>query len=152
MENNNVFGFNVADAEDEKGYELLAPGDYEAMISSAEMKAPKNGGADYLQIEYTLTDHNDRKVWDILSINSSNSTAQNIARSRLKSICLACDLELSAVNNPDQLLHRSLSVTLGIQKDKTGQYSDKNIVKKVSALYEKEEIDYKKVDSDKIPF
>lgn len=147
MENNN-FNFDLNEVKDEQGYEPLRAGDYSAMITASEFRSPKSGGADYLHIEYTMIDENDRKAWEVLSINSANDTAKNISRSRLKAICKACDLDLSAVNNPEQLLHKSLTVTLGIKKD--ADYGDKNIVKKVSAMFNEAEA---VVDTgDKIPF
>jgi len=136
MENKRGFGFSVNEVQEvESNFEPMPKGCYSAMITGAEFKAPKKGGADYLQIEYTLID-NDRKVWDILSIDSTNDTAKNIARSRLKAICKACNLDLVGVSNPEQLLHRSLKITLGIKKD--AEYGDKNIVKKVEPSFSEE--------------
>lgn len=131
------FGFSFDDVEDEKGFEPLPAGEYEAMITNAEMKQPSDTNKpEYLQIEYTIENgDNNQKVWDILVINHGDgTTAQNIARSRLKSIGNAIGLDLTGFNNPEQLLDRSLKLQLAVKKDK--EYGDKNIVKKVMPIGE----------------
>ena len=140
--NDKVFNFDLNEVEDEKGFSLLVAGEYTAMITKAEMTESKSGGADYLKVEYTCEDEAGQggKVWENLCINHGDgTTAQNIARSRLKSICVACDLGLSAVSNPEQILDRTVKVLVGIRKDKTGQYSDQNTIKKVMPLVEETE-------------
>ena len=132
-------GFSLEDVPDETGYQLLPAGEYEAMITSVTMESTSNGKPDYLKIEYLCQDEKGErsgKVWDNLHINyGDGTTPQNISRSRLKSLAKACDMDLSGLTNYEQFKDRSLLVEVGIRKDKTGQYSDQNVIKKVMPLF-----------------
>lgn len=145
------FGFSFDEVEDEKGYELLPAGEYTAMITNAEMKQPSDTSKpEYLNIQYSVENGDSvANVWDVLVINHGDgTTAQNIARSRLKSIGTACGLSVDGFNNPEQLIDRSLKLKVAIKKDK--EYGDKNIVKKVMPLVEAE-AETKDVIDDEMP-
>jgi hypothetical protein len=126
---------NWNDVKDEKEQTLLPNLIVPAMITGAEYKTPGSGGPEYLSIEYTIAEgeFKDRKVWDSLYLNSANTTAVNIARSRLKSTAIAVGVNLATFSEPEELLNRLCSIKIGTQAAK-GEYPAKNVIKKVEAF------------------
>lgn len=151
-EDKKVFSFNVSEIPDETAYTVIPAGTYEAMITNAEMKQPKDQNkAEYLNIEYSVEVGDKlQKVWESLVINyGDDTTAQNIARSRMKSIGVACGLDLLGFTNPEQLKDRSLKLVLAVKK--SAEYGEQNVVKKVLPLFEEEEESEPKKSDDNIP-
>lgn len=69
----------------------LPAGNYIVAITDSSTKPTKNGAGQYLEIEMTILDgeQKGRKVWDRLCINHPNAQTVEIARANLSAICHA---------------------------------------------------------------
>jgi len=92
-----VIDFDVSSYEAPKrtSFEPLPPGDYNAMITDSQMKITKSGTGEYLELTIQIIDgaHSGRRLWERLNVVNSNKTAEEIARSQLNGIKLACNIE-----------------------------------------------------------
>ena len=79
----------------------------------------------------------DRQVWETLCYRHSNPTTQDIARKKLKDLCVACGIS-EQVSDPENFLFKPARVRIGIHSDKYGQFDDKNVVKRVWPLQDPE--------------
>ena len=86
--------FNAEEVEPNKGFDLLPPGDYQAVISESEEKATKDGKGSYLQLTFVVTagEFANRKVWSRLNLNNPNEQAVAIAKGDLSAICHAVNV------------------------------------------------------------
>ena len=126
--NMNLAGFSAYSDE----FELLPPGEYPVRITSAELRFPKSGGSQYLNLRYDVTDgpKKGRVLFDTINLWSNNPTAREIAARKLKSIGVAIRIaNPDYIGDSDELLDGEMVVRIVIKKDETGQYGDKNEVK-----------------------
>lgn len=115
--------------EQEKSYELLAPGWYDATIEKAELKDTKSGTGQYIKLQLGLD--NGRVVFANLNIKNPNDTAQRIGLSQLKKVMAAA--RLTQVQNTDQFVGVRLEIKVAIRPAK-GEYSAQNEVKDYRAI------------------
>ena len=78
-----------------------------------------------------------RQVWETLCYQHSNPTTQDIARKKLKDLCVAFGIT-EQVSDPESFLFKPARVRIGIHSDKYGQFDDKNLVKRVQPLQDPE--------------
>ena len=92
-----VFDFDVSTYEAPKktSFEPLPPGDYNAIITDSQMKITKAGTGEYLELTIQIIDgaHSGRRLWERLNVVNANKTAEEIARSQLNGIKLACNVD-----------------------------------------------------------
>lgn len=92
-----VFDFDVSTYEAPKrtSFEPLPPGDYNAMITDSQMKITKAGTGEYLELTVQIIDgaHSGRRLWERLNVVNANKVAEEIARSQLNGIKLACNID-----------------------------------------------------------
>ncbi len=92
-----VFDFDVSTYEAPKrtSFEPLPPGDYNAMITDSQMKITKAGTGEYLELTIQIIDgaHSGRRLWERLNVVNANKVAEEIARSQLNGIKVACNIE-----------------------------------------------------------
>jgi hypothetical protein len=131
------FGFDLTSVETEQNNRGLLPaGDYIAKIEKIELKTSKKNEANkYLNVQYKVCDmpsRNGAVFFDIVNIHNTNTDAQNIGRSRLKSMLLSSGVPEDKLGSVSQeyLVGKKVKCTLGIQKD--SQYGDKNRVFQVT--------------------
>ncbi len=110
--------------EEDRNFEPIAPGNYRVDITGVERKTSKSSGNDYLQIEVTVKEHN-RKIWDVLSLWSSNEKAVEIANGRLSSLCKAAGIY--DLKDAEQLLGKSVVARVKTQPAK-GDYPAKSVI------------------------
>lgn len=126
--NMNLAGFQTYD----DNFELLPPGEYPVRITSGEVRFPKNGGSQYLNLRYDVLDgpKKGRVLFDTINLWSQNTTAREIAARKLKSIGVAIRIaNPDYIGDSDELLQGEMVVRVAIRKDDTGQYGDKNDIK-----------------------
>jgi hypothetical protein len=113
-----VFDFDVSSYEAPKrtSFEPLPPGDYNAMITDSQMKITKSGTGEYLELTIQVIDgaHSGRRLWERLNVVNSNKTAEEIARSQLNGIKLACNIE--RLESSEQLHDIPFVVSLDIDR------------------------------------
>lgn len=83
--------FNANEVDPNVPFEAVPENKYLAKIVDSEMKPTKNGDGQYLQLEFEIIEgsYKGRKVWARLNLDNRNSTAVQIARGDLSSICRA---------------------------------------------------------------
>ena len=90
-------------------FKALEEGKYDLLIESAQFKAPKNGGNDYLEIVF-CTDKN-RKIFSIKNVFNANDMARNIAMAQLKELLVACGHDVSVLK--DATKEKVISMIVG---------------------------------------
>ena len=113
-----VFDFDVSTYEAPKktSFEPLPPGDYNAIITDSQMKITKAGTGEYLELTIQVIDgaHSGRRLWERLNVVNANKTAEEIARSQLNGIKLACNVD--KLENSEQLHDTPFVLSLDIDR------------------------------------
>jgi hypothetical protein len=129
------------DPESQEGtsFELIPPGDYVAQIIEANIRQPKSGNGHMLALTWKICEgeYEGRQVWETLCYQHSNPQTQDIARKKLKDLCVAFGIT-EQVSDPESFLFKPAKVRIGLQSDKYGQFDDKNFVKRVLPLQDPE--------------
>lgn len=100
-------------------FDPLPNGNYEAIITAAELKAAKTGNGEYLEVVFEIIEgiHTGRKIWNYLNIKNKSDIASKIARQQLASICKA--IGLMNPQDTSELLDKPLVITVRIDKQDT---------------------------------
>jgi hypothetical protein len=123
----------------------LEPGEYEAIISEAEIRENKAGTGMYLSLKWQVTDGPcaNRVFYSNLNIVHQNAMAENIAKQSLKKLCNAIGIT-GNLRHVDTLCDKPMTVTLGKQKNDPSRVEPKKYVALTPQQIKKGE--------DKIPF
>lgn len=135
--------FDASEVEPRHPNEVRPAGWYACYPSASEMKPAKNGGAEYLEIEFTVYEPSEfagSKFYDRLNVEHSNPVVQEIAYRTLSSICHATGVLVITDTEElhDQPLAIRISVTPGEIGDDGKEYGPKNEVKDYRAVDEVE--------------
>lgn len=128
-------GFDMNDVPDSPGFGPLPVGLYLARLKEYELKATKARDGQYLQLVWEIAEPAEfanRLVWDRLNIHNPNGTAQEIGRRQYKQMATA--MGKPTCDDPDELVDGYCVLKLAIEKDKTGQFDDRNQVKAYSSV------------------
>jgi len=138
--------FKASETED-TGFGTLPAGKYLAEIIKSEVKTTKAGDGKYISLQLKITEgkYTKRLVFDNLNIVNKNDVAVSIAKSTLKQICEACDVD--ELEDTEDLHNIAMCIQLGIQAE-TQQFPEKNIIKKYMSEDKYEAVD----DGDDNPF
>lgn len=155
MEDFKINGFNAADSEyDEKHFEPVPAGDYKAILTQIVLTTTKNGQGQYFACTFEIVDgtYAGRLIFSNLNVTNQNSIAQDIGRRTFAQICRAVGVIKPESEN--DLCNKIMTITVGIEIDKTGQYEPKNNIKKFaesSAAPEKKEPASRYTPSESVP-
>jgi hypothetical protein len=124
--------FDPSQEPDDPGFDLVPPGEYQAVVVEAEVKSPRSGDGYMLSTRFKIADgpHEGRQIFDNAMIQHPNDRATKIGRARVKSLCDACGIQ-GALKETDPLLRKTVTIKVGVEKDKSGLYGDKNRVLKI---------------------
>lgn len=127
MRLNESISFDSLPESDNK-YDLVPPGDYEAIIKNAELKPTKAGTGEMIKLRLDITGptHVGRVVFANLNTINPSAAAQNIGRAQLKQIMAA--LGLAELDDTDQLIGGHIGIKVAIREAKDG-YEAQNEVK-----------------------
>lgn len=119
--------FNASEAED-AGFSVIPAGWYVASIVKSQLKDTRNNDGKMISLQFKIIEgeYAKRIVFANLNIINKNDTAVRIAKSDLKKICEAIDME--TVIDTDDLLGNELQIKL-IEKKATGKYPAGNEIK-----------------------
>lgn len=110
--------FDIADyaAPALSNFDPLPKGDYNAMITSSDVKETKAGNGRYaeLVIEITDGDFARRKIWDRLNIDNPDGETEKRARGQLRSVSDACGI--SQLKSTEQLHDIPFKLSLDIDR------------------------------------
>lgn len=117
MSNLEQFGLNTE--EDVKGamdFDALPDGDYQVVITEAEMKDNKNTAGSHVGATLLVIDgeFEGRLLWANYNIKNANPTAEKIGRAELAQLCQAI-----GIGNPkdtDELVNKPFMVKLGVDR------------------------------------
>ena len=125
------------DPESQEGnsWELLPDDEYTAEIVEATVAQPKSGDGYYVALVWKIAEgeYEGRQVWQRITFLHSSETAQTIGRKTLKDLCAALGVT-EHVEDVEVFLFKSARIKLGVERDKSGQYDDKNKVKRILPL------------------
>lgn len=109
--------FNTADVADSE-FEIIPPGEYEAIITESEMKATNGGDGAYIQMKIQVQggQYNGRVLFERLNIQNKNDQAVEIAYRTLKKICEAAGK--TAIKDTSELHNKRLVIVLEVEKSK----------------------------------
>jgi hypothetical protein len=87
----NLNGFNANNVEPATDFDPIPVGKYTAVIANSEFKPTKNGGGNYLELTFQVTDgeYKNRLLWARLNLEHQNETTSKISRGQLAAICQA---------------------------------------------------------------
>ncbi len=121
--------FNAEEVNPSTPFEPIPAGDYQGKIVGSEIKATASGSGQYLKIEIEVLGPTcaGRKIFDQLNIKNDSPEAERIGRAQLSALCHA--IGVLRVSDSNQLHEKPFAFKVGIEKDTTGQYGDKNKVK-----------------------
>jgi hypothetical protein len=107
---------------------IIQAGEYDAVITSSEWKATKDGGGKYLYLELQILSGpaQNRKLFDRLNLVNANATAVQIAKGTLSAICRA--VGVMTPNDSSELHNRPLRVTVTV-REAQGEYGPQNEIK-----------------------
>ncbi len=93
----NLNGMFDPNAEAAQDFGAIPSGEYLAQITASDMKPTKQNNGEYLELEYTVIDgeQKGRKIWIRLNLQNKNETAQRIANEQFRSI-----RDVTGVANP----------------------------------------------------
>ena len=119
--------FDVETLPEGRGsFDPIPAGWYTAQITSAELKATKDGTGQYIAIRYDVLgpSYEGRVVWGNLNIRNASAKAEEIGRQQLGELMRATGL--SKVRDTDQLIGGTLEIKVKVAKSE--EFGDKNEV------------------------
>lgn len=129
------FGFTADVATlptNNNNFDPLPAGWYEVKIHSADLKATKEGGGQYIAVRYDVTGptHEGRVVFGNLNVRNANPKAEEIGRAQLGELMRA--IGIATANDTDELVGGTLAIKLDVKKDE--KYGERNEVRGFRAL------------------
>lgn len=125
--------FDSSDFEEfeseEKKYDTLPDGWYEAIVENVDLRTTKNGNGAYFAVTYNIIGNNyaNRKVWGNVTYKNPNATAEKIGRSQIVRMAAAGGIK-DSLTDSDQLIGLKMSIKVGTTPA-TDQYAARNEVK-----------------------
>jgi hypothetical protein len=126
--------FNPEEHEGSK-FELLPVGEYIAQITDSCVVPTKAGDGHRIGLTWQIVegDYENRYVFENITFSHPNEMAVAIGRRQLKDLCAACGID-DPVTDVSVFRLIPCRIKVGIEKDKTGLYEDKNKVTRVLPL------------------
>lgn len=118
--------FNASEYKPNDGFDLIEPGEYNAVIVASERKPTASGSGDYLKLEIQIADgkYQNRKLFDNLNLWNNNAQAREIARGQFSAICRA--VNIITPNRSDEIHNKVLTIKVGVDKRKdTGEMQNR---------------------------
>ena len=118
------------DSQEGNSWDLLPADKYLAQIVEASVLQPRNGDGYYVALTWRIIDgpYEGRQVWQRITYLHSSEQAQTIGRKALKDLCIALGVT-EHVEDVEIFMFKEARIRVGLEKDKTGEYDDKNKVK-----------------------
>lgn len=125
------FEFDPASApEDDRNFDPIPAGQYEAEIVASDVRDTKTGKGRLLVLTWKIAagPFENRQLWQNLNIMHDNAQAQEIGQKQLRGVCDA--LGVSAVRDTDDLHFKPAILVVGVQKNDV----TRNEIKQVKAI------------------
>jgi hypothetical protein len=126
--------FDPETEECSKPFPLLPAGRYEAQIVAASYGPTKNGkGCAVVNWSITAGEFEHRTIFQHILVQHESEDAQKFGRQKFADVLAALGIK-EKVKNLDVLLNKPCMIGVRINKDKNGQYDDKNEVGRIMAM------------------
>lgn len=130
---NEEMSFGNLDNVETNKYAPFPAGEYTLRALDIEMKETKNGKG--INVEFVVVggDQDNKKIFEFYNVMHTNQQTVEIALAHIKAWILACGQEAKGELKLSQILSlegQAFRAKVGIEKDKTGQYDDKNKIKR----------------------
>lgn len=125
------FDFDPASAPaDDRNFDPLPSGQYEAEIVASEVRDTKSGNGRLLALTWKIVAgaYENRQIWQNINIMHDNAQAQEIGQKQLRGVCDA--LGVAAVRDTEDLHFKPAVLVVGVQKND----ATRNEVKQVKPL------------------
>jgi hypothetical protein len=120
-----IYSVQGLQQEARPNYEPVPAGVYDAIVTDYAFGAFNNGQGHKLDITYELTgEYKGRKVFDMIALQHSNADWAKTTQARLDALLTVNNV--NEVEDWSALMNLQCAIKVYIQKDKTGEYSDKN--------------------------
>lgn len=118
---------------EEASFEPIPPGEYQAQAVKVNLTYSQSGNL-MVQAEFAILggQYDNRRIFENYSVRHQNPQVVEIALRAIKSWAIACGYSGNERLTADLLKAlegRELIARVGIEKDKTGQYGDKNRIR-----------------------
>lgn len=126
----------VPDEADENPFAPIPDDWYEAEIFKSELKDTKDKTGKYISLGFKVLEgeHEGRFIYTNLNIVNKNDTAVKIARSDLKKICAACEID-GELEDTEDLHNIPMKIKVSV-KPETPQWPAKNEIKDFRSVNE----------------
>lgn len=117
---------------DERSFDVIPPGIYEAQVVESDVVKTKAGTGDILKLTWEVISggYANRKVFDNINIRNPSPKAQEIGQRELADVCEATGA--GAISDSQQLHYKPCLITVGIEKQEG--YDERNTVKRVKPM------------------
>jgi hypothetical protein len=121
--------FDPTASEGTAGLQPIPPGWYTAHITETEVRDASNGNGNYLLAVFEVLEgpHLHRKIYQNVTLANSSQQAVEIGTRLKTDIYLACGVT-GPTQSIDVLLFKPMKIRVGIKRDLTGEYGDRNRV------------------------
>lgn len=118
---------NDVPPDDRGPMEPVPPGKYELQVIESSVSQTKSGTGIMLNLTHEIVSgaYANRKIWTRHNYQNQNAEAQRIGQREIADLCLAIG-HTDALNDSNDLHGIPYMANVGIERDKTGQYPDKN--------------------------
>lgn len=126
----NLGGFNANKVDiSERSYEPIPPGYYRVAIVEASVKTTKAGTGTYVNLKMQVLDgkHQNRYVFERLTLTNPNETAVRIGREQLAMLCIA--VGKPEIEDTSELLNRPFRAKVAIESRRDDPAEKQNVVK-----------------------
>jgi uncharacterized protein DUF669 len=126
----------VPENEKDISFDVIPAGKYQAEVVDASIAAMKNGKGTLLCLSWVVTtgEYEGRHVFqNIVHTHTESPHSMTIGRGHIKALCTACGI-IGPVTNVDVFQYKPCLIQVGIEKDKSGEYPDKNKVTRIIPL------------------
>ncbi len=122
-------GFDANEHEPSRGFDLIPPGKYPALITASEVKETARGDGSYLALTLEIQggELQGRKLWVNLNLWNPNPKAVQIAQADMSAICRA--VGVLKPGDSTELHNLPMLITVG-QKKRSDSPEMQNVIRK----------------------
>lgn len=128
-----TLNFKASEVPEDKGFEVIPAGTYNAHIIESTMKETRSGTGFFLELRIQILDepYTGRLVFERLNLVNPNEIAVKIAQRTLADLCEACNVD--EVADSEELHGIEFQIELKIDPPR-GDWGESNSVKKYMAI------------------
>jgi hypothetical protein len=110
-------------------FDVIPVGEYVAMIIDSDLKENSKGTGTYLKWDWMIAEgeYENRHVFEQTTWKHTNPKPEQIGRAQFGDICRACNV--LAPSDTGELHQIPCIIKVAIERDASGQYPDKNVIK-----------------------